>query len=70
MRLTEGEDLGVPMDKKGGEERAKKVLRYFELYCMIRPLDSLIQFITHGKLRLNALYEIRKGWDGTWVEKD
>lgn len=41
MRLTEGEDLGVPMDKKGGEERAKKVLRYFELYCMIRPLDSL-----------------------------
>lgn len=42
MRLTEGEDLGVPMDKKGGEERAKKVLRYFELYCMIRPLDSLI----------------------------
>lgn len=42
MRLTEGEDLGVPMDKKGGEERAKKVLRYFELYCMTRPLDSLI----------------------------
>lgn len=41
MRLTEGEDLGVPMDKKGRKERAKKVLRYFELYCMIRPLDSL-----------------------------